>query len=194
MTSSMTQPTQRRRKFQTNYGLGLEQKKNIYTKIEGTSPDMTRGGGCAIRPTLTQKWAAVTYLAIGTTKQELRRDTTTKIRNHKPQIYTSISPGCVILCTPGDNRWFVRNAQNYHRGVVSCGGGEISCTGDILCQLRYIINSVFAPYNRGSLLPAPFTCFSCILPCASVAGGVSSPRSGALCFLLNHAESTTRRY
>ena len=43
---------------------------------------MLRGGGCAIRPALTQKWAAATYLAIGTTKKELR--------------------GCVILCIPGD--------------------------------------------------------------------------------------------
>ena len=34
-----------------------------------------------------------------------------------------------------------------------------------------IINSLFAP-NYGPLLSAPFTCFNCILPCASVAGGV----------------------
>ena len=46
------------------------------------------------------------------------------------------------------------------------------------------INSLFAPNNHGPLLPAPLACFSCILPCASVAGGVNSPRSGALCFLL----------
>ena len=45
------------------------------------------------------------------------------------------------------------------------------------------INSLFAPNNHGPLLPAPFTCFSRILPCASVAGGISRPRSGALCFL-----------
>ena len=44
-----------------------------------------------------------------------------------------------------------------------------------------IIKSLFAP-NHGPLLSAPFTCFSCILPCASVAGGVSRPRSGALVF------------
>ena len=56
---------------------------------------MIRGGGCAIRPAPTQEWAAATYLAIGTTKKELRRDTTTKNRSHEPQIYTTISPGCV---------------------------------------------------------------------------------------------------
>ena len=44
-----------------------------------------------------------------------------------------------------------------------------------------IIKSLFAP-NHGSLLSAPFTCFwlHSSLPCASVAGGVSRPRSGAL--------------
>ena len=41
-----------------------------------------------------------------------------------------------------------------------------------------IINSLFAP-NHGPLLSAPFTCFSCILPCANVAGGASRPRSGS---------------
>ena len=41
-----------------------------------------------------------------------------------------------------------------------------------------IINSLFAP-NHGPLLSASITCFSCILPCASVTGGVSRPRSGA---------------
>ena len=41
-----------------------------------------------------------------------------------------------------------------------------------------IIKSLVAP-NHGPLLSAAFT-FCCILPCASVAGGVSRPRSGAL--------------
>ena len=45
-----------------------------------------------------------------------------------------------------------------------------------------ITNSLFAP-NRGPLLSAPFTCFSCIPPCASVAGGVSRPRGGALVYI-----------
>ena len=44
---------------------------------------------------------------------------------------------------------------------------------------RDTINSLFAP-NHGPLISSPFTCVSCILPCASVAGGVSRPRSGAL--------------
>ena len=43
------------------------------------------------------------------------------------------------------NRWFVRNAQNYHRGVESCGGCDFLCTGDILCQLQY------TPSNRGAM-------------------------------------------
>ena len=51
-----------------------------------------------------------------------------------------------------------------------------------------IINSLFAPNDHGPLLSAHFTCFSCILPCASVAGGVSRPRRGVLCFLWNHTE------
>ena len=52
-----------------------------------------------------------------------------------------------------------------------------------------IINSLaFARNNHGPLLPAPCTCFSCMLPCWSEVGGVSSPRSGALCFLQNHKE------
>ena len=42
-----------------------------------------------------------------------------------------------------------------------------------------IINSLCAP-NHGPLFSALFTCFSCILPCASLAGDVSRPRSGAL--------------
>ena len=45
--------------------------------------------------------------------------------------------------------------------------------------LGIIINSLFEPNNQGPLLPAPFIYIfqllnSCILPCASVAGGVSS--------------------
>ena len=40
--------------------------------------------------------------------------------------------------------------------------------------LGVIISSLFAPNNHGPLLPAPFTYISCILPCASVAGGVGS--------------------
>ena len=54
--------------------------------------------------------------------------------------------------------------------------------------LGIIFNSLFAPNNYGPLLPAPFTCISCVLPCSSVAGGVSGPRSGALCFSWNHTE------
>ena len=44
-----------------------------------------------------------------------------------------------------------------------------------------IIKLLDAP-NHGSLLSAAFT-FSCSLPCASVAGGVSRPRSGALVYI-----------
>ena len=45
--------------------------------------------------------------------------------------------------------------------------------------LGIIINSLFAPNNHWPLLPAPFIYMfqllnSCILPCAGVAGGVSS--------------------
>ena len=50
--------------------------------------------------------------------------------------------------------------------------------------LGIIINSIFAPKNCGPLLPAPlYICFSYILLYASVAGGLSRPRSGVLCFL-----------
>ena len=46
-------------------------------------------------------------------------------------------------------------------------------------HLGIIINSLFAPNNHEPLLPAPYLYMfhllnSCILPCASVAGGVSS--------------------
>jgi len=34
------------------------------------------------------------------------------------------------------NRWFVRNAQNYHRGVMFCEGGGFLCGCVILCSLR----------------------------------------------------------
>ena len=42
-----------------------------------------------------------------------------------------------------------------------------------------IFKSLDAPNNHAPLRSAAFT-FSCILPCASVAGGVSRPRSGAV--------------
>ena len=48
-----------------------------------------------------------------------------------------------------------------------------------------IINSLFAR-NHGPLLSAPFTCFSCIILCAGVAG--SRPRSGALVELLTNID------
>ena len=50
-----------------------------------------------------------------------------------------------------------------------------------------IVKSLFAP-NHGPLLSAPVTCFNCILPCASVAGVVSRPRSGALVQLLTNID------
>ena len=98
---------------------------------------MIRGGGCAISPAPTQKWAAATYLALGATKKNYAETPRPKIEatNHKSTLryhrdVLSYVPQVTI-------RWFVRNAQNYHRGVVSCGGGDFLCTGDILCQLRY---------------------------------------------------------
>ena len=48
-----------------------------------------------------------------------------------------------------------------------------------------IINSMFAP-NHGPLLSATFTCFSCILPCANVAGGAEP------CAFFRTTQSTTR--
>ena len=136
MTSAMTQPRQRRRKSQTKYGLGLEHKKIKYTSalVEGTSPDMIvvltltrimiRGDGCAIRSASTQKWAAATYLAIGTTQKKLRRDTTTKTRSHNPQIYTTISSGCVIVCTPGDKSMVCQHRPQSPPGFrIMWGGG-----------------------------------------------------------------------
>ena len=40
-----------------------------------------------------------------------------------------------------------------------------------------MIDSLFAPIHW-PLLSATFACFSCILPCASIASGVGRPRSG----------------
>ena len=50
-----------------------------------------------------------------------------------------------------------------------------------------IITSLFAPSNHGLLVPAPSTCFSCILPCANVAGGVPVVRvcTGRYAFLVD---------
>ena len=54
-------------------------------------------------------------------------------------------------------RWFVRNAQNYHRGVVSCGGCDFLCTGDILCELRYVSRTlIFWKRISGRFLPGLF--------------------------------------
>ena len=55
------------------------------------------------------------------------------------------------------------------------------------------ITAPFTPNNHGPLLPPPFTCFSCILPCATLASGVRRPRSGALCFLWNTQSSTRQQ-
>ena len=46
------------------------------------------------------------------------------------------------------NRWFVRNAQNYHRGVVFCGGGVFLCRCVILCHLRYILRFYFGAHSK----------------------------------------------
>ena len=59
--------------------------------------------------------------------------------------------------------------------------------------LGIIINALFAPNNHGPLLPAPFISMfqllnSCILPCASVAGGVSSLAEQSPVFSLEHTE------
>ena len=94
---------------------------------------MKRGGGCAIRPAPTQKWAAATYLAIGTTKKKLRRDTTTKNRSHKPQIRTTISPGCVVLCTPGDKSMVCQKRPNLSPGCRILSQGVISYGRVISC-------------------------------------------------------------
>ena len=37
------------------------------------------------------------------------------------------------------NRWLQKYAQNYHRGVVFCGGCGILCGCVILCSLRYAL-------------------------------------------------------
>ena len=59
-------------------------------------------------------------------------------------------------------------------------------------SLGIIVNSLFAPNNHGPLLPAPYTCFSCILPSASVAGGVSA--RGAEPYALFRTTQNTTRY
>ena len=96
--------------------------KRLTNSLPKLSPITIRGGGCAIRPAPTQKWAAATYLAVGTTKKEFRRDTTTKNRSHKPQICTTISPGCVILCTPGDKSMVCQKRPKLSPGSCPVGG------------------------------------------------------------------------
>ena len=102
---------------------------------------MIRGSGCAIRPAPTQKWAAATYLAIGTTRKELRRDATTKNRSHKLQIYTTISPGCVISCTPGDKSMVRQERPKLSPGCRILWGGVISYARVISCCVSYGINT-----------------------------------------------------
>ena len=63
---------------------------------------------------------------------------------------------------------------------------QLSTTNKAICSAQAalgIVKSLSAP-NRGPLLYAPFTCFwlHSSLPCASVAAGVSRPRSGALVY------------
>ena len=49
-----------------------------------------------------------------------------------------LSPGVLSYVPRVINRWFVRNAQNYHRGVVFCEGCGFLCRCVILCHLRYL--------------------------------------------------------
>ena len=101
MTSAMTQPPQRRRKFQTKYGLGLEH--TIYTYL--------------IRKYLaqydTRRWLrhpSCPHTEVGCCYLPRYRYNQKKVTqrqhdqnpSHKLQTYTTISPGCVILCTLGD--------------------------------------------------------------------------------------------
>ena len=107
---------------------------------------MIRGLGCAIRPAPTQKWAAATYLAISTTKKELRRDTTTKNRRHKPQIYTTISPGGVILCTPRDKSMVCQKRPKLSPGCrILWGLLFIMCVRVISCVSYGILLKVLKP-------------------------------------------------
>ena len=48
-----------------------------------------------------------------------------------------------------------------------------------LCTGSFCHYQIASGTNHGLLVSTPFI-FSCILPCASLAGGVSRPRSGAL--------------
>ena len=102
MTSAMTQPPQTHMKVSNKIRAWIGSQKNkTYLNQRYLARYNTRRW-LRIRPAPTQKWAAATYLPIGTTKKEVRKDTTTKNRSHKPQIYTTTSPGCFILCTLGD--------------------------------------------------------------------------------------------
>ena len=80
-----------------------------------------------------------------------------------------------------------RNLPPYCRSERNTGNKRAHSTAEhnrAICSAQAplgIITSLFAPNNHGPL-PAPFTCFSGIRPCTSVAGDVSRPRSGALSF------------
>ena len=70
---------------------------------------------------------------------------------------------------------------NYTRTAdqnVSSPSTQHSTTSSAQAALG-IVNALVAP-KHGLLLSALFTCFSCMLPSASEAGGVNRPRSGAL--------------
>ena len=139
MISAMTQPPPRRRKFEAKYGLGLEHKKINCTQIEGTSPDMIEAvAASSILP--PRKSGLLLPISLSVRPKKSYAETPRpkiEATNHRSTL--RYHRGVLSYAPRVINRWFVRNAQNYHRGVVSCGGCDFLCTGDVLCQLRYIM-------------------------------------------------------
>ena len=59
---------------------------------------MIRGGGCAIRPAPTPKWAAATYLAIGTTtKKVTQRHHDQKSKPKTTNLHYEITGVCYLV-------------------------------------------------------------------------------------------------
>ena len=68
-------------------------------------------------------------------------------------------------------------------------------TGQLALRTQLLALSIRCSHqNHGPIFSAPFTCYKCILPCVSAAGGISRPRSGALVDILVLATQANAYY
>ena len=94
----------------------------------------------------------------------------------------------IVLCRSSSCFFFASYARTADQTVTSPASTQHS-TGQSPLYKSSLWHNQIAIYgsctkNHRSLLSAPFTLLSCNLPCATAAGGVSRPRSGALVILV----------